>query len=210
VRWLIGLVVLMGMFAEARAELVVSDPPMVRRCPRAKTWDLVVKCLSKFGTVKVTRQFPRAKLATLYQKQGTQDVDIGLVFYVERNGEWQIGGRFETYGQEYRLLGIEPVTIGKKAGYRLEVGQTSAFTLMIDNVTPVPAQMRMKRILFCNGDSYACPEVIGQCEISVQGKTWFLFRGTLEYEDNVVNVRGDRTRGGVHCNIPPKIYLGWR
>jgi hypothetical protein len=121
-----------------------------------------------------------------------------------------IGGRLETYGAEYRLLGVEPVVVGKKAGYKLELAQASPFTFMVDNITPVPAQLITRRAMFCNGDSYHCPEAMTVCEINVEGKAWNLFRGTLEYEENAINVKGDRSRSGVHCNVGAKTYLGWR
>jgi hypothetical protein len=210
VRWLICLVVL-AHAPGASAELVVNDPPTVRRCPRAKTWDLLTACLAKHGKATVTKQVRGAKLVTLTQKQGTREVDTGVLLYVERRGEWQIGGRFETYGNgEYQVLGLEPVTVGKKKGFRLDVRQASAFNLVVDGLTSIPAQMFTRRNLFCNGDSYHCADAISQCDVSIDGQTWYSFRGVLEYEENVVNIKGDRSRAGPYCGVQPKIYLAGR
>ncbi len=208
-RWLICLVV-MATAADARAEFVVNDPPIVRRCPRAKTWDLVVGCLAKIGfTPKVTHQLRGAKLMSLTQKDGIKDVDSGVLLYVEKAGEWRLGGHFQSYGSHYQILGLQAVTVGKKRGYRIDIEQASAFTLMVDNISMVPAQLFMKRALFCNGDSQYCPESVSRCDVTVQGKTWFTFRGTLEYEENVVVSKGDRSRAGQYCAGSARVHLGW-
>jgi len=185
---------------------------MVRKCPKFKTWGQVMTCLGKHYTPKVTRDVKGAKLVTLMTKPEPRipAIDNGVLLYVERNGNWQIGGRFETYGGEYAVLGLAPLTIGKRTGYRLDIGQVTPVTVMVDSISPVTATQRIRRVLFCGGDSYACPEVTTSCDVSVEGSAWYLFRGTLGFEDNVVTVTGDRDRAGIYCNINPKIYLGWQ
>lgn len=209
-RWLLILgLALVASTADAR-RLVISDPPMVRKCPKGKTWTAVMSCLANHSTPKVTRTIRGAKLVTLFEKSGNgQQIDRGVLLYVERNGGWQIGGRFETYGGEYAVLGLAPVTIGKRTGYRLDIGLVSPLTLIVDNVSPLPAQMRTRRAMFCSGDSYACPEAVTTCEVTVDGQAWYAFHGTLSLEPNAAVVEGDRTRGGPHCQPTQRVYLGW-
>jgi hypothetical protein len=208
VRWLILIIMLAASTADAR-RLVISDPPMVRKCPKGKTWNEVVTCLGKHYQPKVTKEVKGAKLVTLFQKAGDGKlIDSGVLLYIERNGAWQIGGRFETYGGEYTVFGLAPITIGKASGFKLDIGQATPISVMVET-TPVPALQRMHRTMFCNGDSYSCPEATTSCDVSVDGGTWYLFRGTLTYEDNQVSVAGDRERAGPYCNVSPKVYLGW-
>jgi hypothetical protein len=210
VRWVLLLAIgLSASTADAR-RLVISDPPMVRKCPKGKTWQTVMSCLQQHSTPKVAREVRGAKLVTLFQKNGTnQLVDHGVLLYVERNGGWQIGGRFETYGAEYTVLGLDTITIGKRTGYRLDLGQASPFTLMVDNVSPVPALLRTRRSMFCSGDSYACADATTMCEVTVEGHAWYVFRGKVTFEENAAVVEGDRARAGQHCLVNQKVYLGW-
>lgn len=210
VRWLVILgLVLTARTADAR-RLVISDPPMVRKCPKGKTWQAVMSCLAQHSTPKVAQSLRGAKLVTLFQKNGKgQLVDHGVLLYVERGGGWQIGGRFETYGGEYAVLQLAPIKIGKRTGFRLDIGLVSPFTLMVDNISPVPAQLRTRRSMFCSGDSYACPEAVTTCEVTVDGQAWHVFHGALSFADNAVVVDGDRSRAGAHCQVSAKVYLGW-
>lgn len=208
-RLLALIVVLLAIEGEADARrLVISEPPMVRRCPKFRTWNQVMTCLGQSYTPKLAKEVKGAKLVTLFTKN-TPAVDSGVLLYVERNGQWQIGGRFETYGGEYSVLGLAPVTIGKRTGYRLDIGQVTPVSVMVDATTPVMATQRIHRAMFCSGDSYACPEVTASCDVSVEGNAWFVFRGTLRYEENIVHVAGDLERTGMYCGVNPKVYLGW-
>jgi len=184
---------------------------MVRKCPKAKTWDLVMACLAKHSNPKLNREVKGAKLVTLYEKAGTsKPVDNGVLLYIERDGHWQIGGRFETYGGEYTVLGLSQLTVGKRTGYRLDLGQASPFTLMVDGVSQIQALLRIRRSLFCSGDSYVCPEATTSCEVTVDGLAWHVFRGTLTIqEDSIAMVDGDRERAGPQCATSQKVYLGW-
>jgi hypothetical protein len=71
------------------------------------------------------------------------------------------------------------------------------------------ALIRNRTAVFCSGDSYSCAETKTSCEVSVEGRTWFLFHGDVEIGDNVVLVKGDRSRAGQYCAAGDKIYLGW-
>jgi hypothetical protein len=213
-RWLVCLAITAStlLFAASDAaarKLVVMDPPMVRACPRAKTFNLVMTCLAKHGTAKLVRDLRGAKLVRLEQASGRW-VDATLILYVERRNEWQIGGLHRSYGaNESQLLAFEPVTVGKRTGYRIELGSTSQFTYMVDGITPVPADLRTQRSLYCSGDNYRCADVMSLCDVTVGGRTWHTFRGTLSIAENMVVVKGDRSRAGPSCNASERVYLGW-
>lgn len=208
-RWLLALIVLVSVAETADARrLVISEPPMVRRCPKFRGWNQVMTCLNQHYNAKLTKEVKGAKLVTLFTKN-TPAVDSGVLLYIERAGSWQLGGRFETYGGEYSVLGLAPITIGRRTGYRLDIGQVTPVTMMVDAITPVTATQRLHRAMFCSGDSYQCPEATVACDVSVDGNAWHVFRGTLSFEENLVNIAGDRDHTGLYCNVSPKIYLGW-
>jgi hypothetical protein len=208
-RWLLALIVVMTVVDTADARrLVISEPPMVRRCPKFRAWNQVMTCLNQHYTAKLTKEVKGAKLVTLFTKN-TPAVDSGVLLYIERGGNWQLGGRYETYGGEYSVLGLAPVTIGKRSGYRLDLGQVTPVSLMVDATASVMATQRLHRAMFCTGDSYHCPEATVACDVLVEGNAWHVFRGTLSYEENIVNVAGDRDHAGPYCNVSPKTYLGW-
>jgi hypothetical protein len=213
-RWLICLAVIASTVLitasdAAARKLVVMDPPMVRACPRAKTFPLVMTCLAKHGTPKLLRDVRGAKLVKLEQASGRY-ADTTLLLYVERKGEWQIGGMNRSYGAAAAdLLGFEVVKIGKRAGYRLDLGSSNPFTYMVDGISPVAADLHTQRSLYCSGDSYHCQEVMSLCDVTVAGRTWHTFRGTQSIGDNMILVKGDRSRAGPHCSASDKVYLGW-
>lgn len=208
---MICVAILMTAGATDARRLVVRDPPLVRKCPGGKTWNQVMSCLAKHTTPRLRREVKGAKLVTLMQKTGSNaPVDNGVLLYIERDGAWKIGGRFETYGGEYTVLGLSPITVGKRTGYRLDLGQASPFTLMVDGVSPIAALLRTRRTLLCNGDSYACPEVTTACEVTVDGLAWHAFRGTLSFQEGgIAVVEGDRERAGPNCPTNQKVHLGW-
>lgn len=202
-RWL--LVVTLAIASDASAEFVVLDPPIVRTCRAANTWDRVAACLAKHGPVKLLRQLKAVRLVAVTTPGST--VDATLLIYIQREGEWRIGGQMRSL--DYRLLGFEQLTIGHHVGYRLDVGQVSPFTLVVDGVSPVQALLRTKQSVFCSGDSYECTPAITACEVLVRGNVVAAFHGALTIEDVAVRVSGDRGKAGDHCAAPPKVYLGW-
>ena len=68
-RWLLALIVLVSIadMADAR-RLVISEPPMVRRCPKFRAWNQVMTCLNQHYTAKLTKEVKGAKLVTLFTK----------------------------------------------------------------------------------------------------------------------------------------------
>jgi hypothetical protein len=203
------LVVLAMLCGTAAAErLVIMEPALAYKCPKARTWDLMTACMQKHGTLKIVKTFPKAKVVSFFQKQGARRRDTGLYLYVERGGQWVIGGVFEAY-YEYKVLAVERQTIGKHTGYRIDIGQSTPAAVFLDDTTHVTGTTRTQQSLFCSGLQHHCIAVPRTCEVFVKEQTRFVFRGTFEIDLQAVTVKGDRSRAGQHCQIQPKYYLGW-
>jgi hypothetical protein len=207
VRWLILVLLALGGTAEAR-RLVILEPPMVRKCPKLKTWPLVEACLRKHGTVKVKKTLGKARLVALATQHQGRMRETALYLYVERNGFWHIAGNFESW-MEYSVLAFEYQKIGKHTGYRIDIGQAMPTNIMIDDTTHTSATIRTHKSLYCSGANYDCTEALRTCEVFVRGTTWYVFRGTFEHTVQGVTINGDRSRAGPNCTPPPKVYLGW-
>lgn len=210
VRWWILVCLLAWSGPVAAERLVIMEPPMVRKCPKGKTWNIVSACLAKHGTLKVVRQHTGAKLVSLAQTPNRRGLYPGLLLYVERRGEWHVAGNFEQYG-EYQVLGFERQVVGKHAGWRIDIGQIAPTVLLVDDISPLTAFVRTKRSLYCSGLSYDCADATKSCEIIANGKTWYAFHGTFDIvpAQAMINVTGDRTKAGLMCQVQPRIYLGW-
>lgn len=195
--------------ADARAKIVIMDPPVVRNCPRAATWDGIDKCLHKQGTPTVMKSFPTARLVHLEQVQGSNRYDGGVLLYIQRGNQWQLAGLYENRGGDYDLIGIEPLTVGKHSGFRIDFGQTYRSAIQPDGVTNVPAVFTTRLTMFCGGDSWRCTEVVTSCDVIVRGGALYSFRGKVDIEDNIIHVRGDRSHVGSFCAAPEQEGLGW-
>src|SRR5688572_9149854 len=117
------LVVLALLCGTAAAErLVVMEPPVVRKCPKGKTWDAVTKCIAKHATVKVIKTLPKAKLVHVSMSPAPQRGrgEGGIYLYVERGAQWQLGGMYETW-QPHDVIAFEKLTVGKHTGYRIDL-----------------------------------------------------------------------------------------
>lgn len=208
-RWLVLCVLLAGHTALAKR--VVMDPPLVRACPGGKAWPAIAACVAKQGTVRVVRQTPTARLVRIEQVRDGKPYETTLALYVIRKGEWKLGGMWRSYATEFDVLGFEQVTVGKHTGHRIDLGQTQTFIAVVDDISPVPALLRMKHSLFCGGDYYGCTDVTTLCEVLVRGQARFVFRGSLSIkDDNMVVVSGDRTKVGPSCATSERAYLGWQ
>jgi hypothetical protein len=208
VRWVIVCLLVCVGTADAK-RLVILEPPMVRKCPKAKTFPLIQACLKKHGTtVVVKRSLGNARLVATGTTSNGRQQDTALYLYVERNGQWHIAGTFESW-MGYSVLGFEYQKLGKHTGYRIDIGQAIPTNVMLDDVNHAPAVLRTHKSLYCSGANYDCVEAVRSCEVYVAGQPRFVFRGTLELDLQSVNIKGDRSRGGAMCSPPPKIYLGW-
>lgn len=199
----------MSASAVARAKIVIMEPAIVRQCSRAASWDGVQKCLKKIGNPVVLRTLPGARVVRLDPKQGDSEYGTGVSLYVDHGKEWKLGGLYEARGMQYELLAAEPLTIGKHTGYRLEVGELMQTGVSVDGVTTTMAMFSMRRVMFCGGDAWRCPEVIVSCDVLVRGAALWTFRGTISIADNKVTVSGDRSITGSFCSVPQQTFLGW-
>ncbi len=206
-RWLVVLLVLVAADASAR-RIVISEPPIVHACRSGKTWALVESCLVALGKVRMERTLPRAKLVRIVQNADQVEDDAGVYLYLQRaDGSWSIGGMFQ--GAPYVIMELAPITIENHAGYRIDVGRILRTTTSLDGVTSIPVILSLKRVLFCSGDTYGCPDATTKCDVITHGKTLFTFRGTLAFEKGLVRVVGDRSKGGSACVPTERVFLGW-
>jgi hypothetical protein len=209
-RWLVAVVLLVASAtATARAKIVIMEPAIVRQCRSAPSWEAVEKCLKKLGKPSVLRTLPGARVVRLDQKRGEEDFDAGVSLYVERGKEWKLAGLYEARGQDYELLGAEPLSVGKHTGYRLEIGEMIRTGVAPDGIITVPALFAMRRVMLCGGDSWRCTEVTAACDVLVRGATLWSFHGAITIADNKVNISGDRRYTGQFCSVPESEFLGW-
>jgi len=208
-RWVTWVLLVLFAPADARAKIVIMDPPVVRQCPHGASWENVEACLRKHGTPTVLKSLPAARLVHLEQVQGATHYDGGMYLYMQRGKEWKLAGLYENRGGDYDLIGIEPVTVGKHTGFRVDIGQQYRSAVQPDGVTSVPAVFASHIAMFCGGDSWRCTEVITSCDVLVHGGAVYSFRGKLDIEDNMIHVRGDRSHVGSFCAVPEQEPLGW-
>jgi hypothetical protein len=209
-RWIaiLGLV-LATSSATARAKIVIMDPPLVRACPRAATWEAVDKCLHKQGKPTILRSLPTARLVQLQQHQDTTDYDAGVFLYMQRGNEWRLAGLYEARGGDYEVLAMDSLKVGNHVGFRIDIGQLYRTAVSPDGVTSVPALVATRQSMFCGGDTWRCTEVTTACDIYVRGGSMASFRGTAHVADNNIRVDGDRKYMGQFCSIPDQEFLGW-
>ena len=196
---LLGCVVSVGA---AHAERL-DEPEVVNHCSSGKSWSAVETCLRKLGTPRVIRTLGTAKVVGV-RSDTKPPREHGLILYVERSGTWNLEGFFPSFHDDFELLGLQPVTIGKRRGYRLDVGKAGDV-----DVDSQPATIRSQHALFCSGQGWFCREIMTACEVLVRGKTRWSFRGTLEYDKEWVTVTGDRRNAGTLCNAPERIPISW-
>lgn len=183
-------------------------PAAARSCRTAPTWDAVQSCLGKLGDVTIERVLPRARLVRV-TRAGEAPFDFGLSLYIESEGKWHLGGTYEPRGKDYGLFEAAPITVGKHAGYRIDVGEITHTPMFVDGVTQVQSTFAFRRALLCAGDSWNCNEVITACDVYVHGAARWTFHGTLSIADNQIHVTGDRGASEPFCDTPETTFLGW-
>ena len=210
-RWLVACALVVVAGHAALAKRVILEPPLVRACPGGTTWPTVAACLAKQGTAVVVRQTTTARLVRVVQLRDGKPYNRTLLYYVIRKGAWKLGGHWRSYGADFDILGFAPLTVGKHVGHRIDVGQTMAFTAVVDDISPVPALLRTQHALLCGGDYYTCADVTTRCEVLVHGRAVSAFHGVLSIRDNnLAQVSGDRSRVGRNCVAADRrTYLGW-
>lgn len=206
VLWLVLGIVLLSTIAHAR-RLVIMEPTIAMRCPRAPTWEAMDKCVRNFGRPTTLKDQPDLKILAV-ASPSTPSYGLGIFLFLRKDKAWILGGMQE--GDRLDLLSAAPITLNRHAGYRLEIGQTLRTSVMQDDGTATPGIVRYLRTLYCSGDNYNCTQVISLCEVFVGGKVTQLFRGTISVKDqNLLEVDGDRSRAGTSCRVGERAYLGW-
>ena len=178
---------------------------MYYACPKGKTWSDVQQCLAKHGKPAIVKQAEGAKLVRLDQLENGAWVDGGVYLYAESKAGWQIAGSFFGRGSQYELQTLEPITVGKHAGYRIDLAQASPLHVMLDGVTQQRATRRAYQSLFCSPRGRYCAQALRTCEILVRGGVYWTFRGALKVEGTDVTVTGDRTHAGPFCAQSPRV-----
>lgn len=208
-RWLVIVLVALSSPATARAKMVIMDPPMVRMCPHSPTWSGVVGCLSKTWQVTPLRELPGAHLVHIEQTRGEAAIDLGVLLYIERGKEWRLAGVYQHRGADYEVLGLSAQTVGKHAGFRIDLGQLFRTTAMPDGVTRIPAVMALRSSLYCGGDNWRCTEITTACDVLVNGGALWSFHGQVSIADNQIHIAGDRRQVGPFCSVSETQFLGW-
>ena len=179
----------------AHAERIV-EPKLVRECSIGKSWAAVATCLGKLGPTRILHTTKSARVVALEKH--------GLALFVERKGTWNLEGLAELGGTDHDLLGVTPLTIGTRSGYRVDIGRVFQHRLELQD-----AQWRIQSSLYCSGNTWICTEVITACDILVRGTTRWTFRGTVTLDKRVAVIAGDRSHAGTHCSVPERITLRW-
>ena len=186
----------------AHAHKPVSRPRIVRECPNAASWPLLLDCFKQHGLVATTLgTLDAAKLLSVAVDDGSHGLE-GFVMYVRDGaaGPWHLGGLLQEGGfsDDYNLLRFERVG---RYGYRIDLATTLASAASLDGVTSVPSMYRQISASFCNGSSYRCTQVITHCEQIVHGQTITVFDGTLTVRDNTLSIKGAGSQPSCGDNV---------
>lgn len=205
-RWLVLAMLVPRL---AAADFVIEEPGISYACPGGKTWSEVATCLGKQGKPSVMRAITGAKLVRLDQLENAVWVDGGLYLYVEQNGQWKAAGAFFGRDSDYEIAQLEPLTIGKHGGYRIDISQATQLFVQIDGLTTQRAIRRAAQTMFCSALTTSCLHVTRACEVLVFGGAYWTFRGKLNIAGNDVTITGDRRSAGPYCAQAERVFLGW-
>jgi hypothetical protein len=195
VRGIVVALVVCALTAAAAGKRVIVDPPVVRICPRSGAWSAIERCLAQQGSATITHSLPGARLVHVdpSSKPGTSSV----------------AGTFGGPDHEYEVRGLTEVKVGKHVGHRIAISQVMHAQLSVDGRTMHAGIIRLERALYCGGDHWRCTDVVSSCDVLIDGRSMYSFRGTTSIADNQVKIEGARDRIGSYCSPPESIYLGW-
>jgi hypothetical protein len=172
---------------------VIRIPPVASECGEEPTWEQVATCASKFGTVKVERTLPHARLIAIQDENAAAR---GFYLFVEVHGAWRLGGMYEMPGE---ALALESVRLGTHDVYRFEVGVTEREELSLDGRTPERAVILHHDQIYCTGIGYRCSSLTSACDVLIAGKSLLTFRGKVSWKAGALHVAGDRSHAGDMC-----------
>ncbi|NVB81414.1 MAG: hypothetical protein HOV81_23665, partial [Kofleriaceae bacterium] len=172
-----------------RAKRVVRPPSVARDCPRAPSWEKLKPCLQRFGEVKIERSDAAAKLVRIHNPNDWPMP--GLYIYAQKSSGIEIAGEWQYNSfTQLEVLGLSTLKVVGRTGFRLDIGTSEPTSVSFDDETAVAATMMMKTAVFCAGPGAACSPVIQSCDIFVDGKAYYTFRGTLKVGGGMVAVSG--------------------
>jgi hypothetical protein len=189
-RWVLACMVALGGVASAR---VIRIPPVASACSEERTWDDVAACAATFGTVKIQRTLPHARLIRITNANAG---DRGIYRFVESHKAWRLGGMYEAPAL---VLGLDTVSIGTRRVYRIEIGATDHADVALDDTTTAHAVTVRHEQMYCGGVGYRSSTVMTSCDVLIAGKTRWTFRGKVRWKDGSLRIAGDRSRAGEEC-----------
>lgn len=186
---MLAVIATLGGVAHAHRPMI--RPRIVRECPQAASWPLLLACFKDHKLVATPiGTLDDAKLLSITD-DGTHGLE-GFAIYVGRTGEWHLGGLLGQGGDEadFNLLKFEHVG---RSSYRVDLASTLSSSATVDGTSSVPSVYRQISAAFCNGFSFRCMQVVARCEQIVRGQTIMAYEGTITVHDNTLSVKGAAT-----------------
>ena len=202
--------------APAAAEkIVIRGPELEMSCPSGKSPDAIATCIKRRGwTATTAHTFAHARLLEVNADPfgHKHDLDPNIALYVQQSdGTWTLGGLFEPgSGAMYEILDTQELTIGHTHGYRIDVGTSVATTVSLDMLSSTPVVELVKHVLYCNGTSYRCTEVVPACDAVIEGQVYATFHGEVRIANRSVHVDGDSTLAAPLCLGVQDEPLDWQ
>jgi hypothetical protein len=183
---------------------VVMMPTIPSVCAGGPSWTKVAACLQRFGKVKVLKSSTNIKLVQL-SGSGEAGYRIpGIYLYKLHKNWWGLGGMHE--GDDDSLIALTTFKAGNATGYRFDLRRTYNHEIMLDALHR-HAHLRQTVAVFCSGQSHLCSEVFVACDVYVEGKSYWTFRGTPEITANRLLIHGDRSKAGSACAQEEESWL---
>ncbi|HEY5925468.1 MAG TPA: hypothetical protein VIV11_27475 [Kofleriaceae bacterium] len=192
---MIVIALLLASVSPASSRRVVHIPTIGELCPGSAEWDKVATCIRRQSPFKLARDEVGVKLVQI--AEGSRFA--GLYIYT-LDKQWKLQGEMRLY-QAHDLLQFERVTMGKRTGFRLDVGTAMPSAISVDGETSMPAVFRYKLTSLCFVNSY-CMQMNTACDVLVRGKAMYSFRGEVVHEGGKIKVVGDRSNTGAYCQQP--------
>ena len=196
-RAIVAVIVLLivGSATSSHARVVMM-PTIQSNCPSGRTWGTVASCLAKFGKTKVLRSRHDLRVAQITDATSGFRVP-GIYIYVQQGTSWVLGGSLE--GTDYAFVSIDKIRAGRFHGYRMDVRVSRADDVVIAERSR-HVHVRENLAVFCSGHTPGCSVARTSCDVYLDGKSYWTFRGKVEPLDDQVRIRGDRSSAGEECN----------
>lgn len=191
----LAIVAAAGARTPAAARMIMG-PMVSRACPSAPSWPKVTACLARLAKVEVVGSMAGAKIVKLTSEEWGGDVP-GVYVYVQARNGWVLGGMYQAE-HVAAVSGFVSAKAGRFTGYRFQ-----AKIAMVDDIL-VSAQLRHGYVrktltVFCSGQTRSCTPAMTSCDVYIEGRSYWTFRGTLELKDREVVIHGDRTNAEGDC-----------